>query len=88
VTAAVPTPTRTRYHGPAWELTHKGRGYLVWAPGGDRGRTQWAAAWDSLTGTGRRGGFRRGATLADVLVIFPEGVATAFVMVIVAEGWS
>lgn len=77
-------------HQPGWKVEHGARTYFMWAPrpeidhgvtaGGtpvrSPGRAQWAACWDTETGTG--GGFWRAGTLDDVLAPMAADVAAAF----------
>jgi hypothetical protein len=83
------TPTPTKYHQPAWELTTnpdtpREHRYIVWGPGSithdghDTGkvRDHWAASWQG--NYGGTGGFTEGASLDRVLGLFPPAIAAAF----------
>lgn len=77
-------------HQPGWKFEHGERTYIMWAPrpeidhgvtaGGtpvrSPARAQWAACWDTETGTG--GDLWRATNLDDVLVPMPADVAAAF----------
>ncbi len=83
-------------HQPGWKVEDGERTYLMWAPRSavDHGvtvggtpvqspeRAQWAACWDTETGSG--GDFWRAATLDAVLAPMPADIAAAFRAVIAA----
>lgn len=87
-----------RFHFPGWELTlHEGEGareafYQVWAPGPieheghatGRVRDHWQSSWQNHFGGFGSG--TTGATMEDVLALFPPQVQAKFRQVI--QAWQ
>lgn len=78
------TVTPMKYHGPGWSLTQGARTYQVWGPGEivhdgipmGRFRDHWSANYQGPKDDD--GNFVSGATLQDVLRIFPVAVQKIF----------